>query len=183
MRIVTVSGAMLSIAFAALAFQSVGRAGQKADAPLATNELKAYLRGYLPPPFPADPTTLITVASVPTAAGTPELIVYVTGRGWCGSGGCLMVVLEPDKSSFRVIGRVTTVKLPIKVLASMSGGHPDLVVRVQGGGIDRAYDAVLPFGDQGYPGSPVLPPARKVDSAQGKVLIENTDKSVSLFDR
>ena len=66
---------------------------------------------------------------------TKEDIVYISGPGWCGSGGCTMLILEPSGSSFNVLGKVTIVQLPIRVLHSTSHGHPDIGVLVQGGEI------------------------------------------------
>ncbi len=79
-----------------------------------------------------------------------EVIVYVSGQGWCGSGGCTMLILEPFGASFKVIGRVTIVQLPIRLLHSMSHGHPDIGVVVQGGGILSGYEAVLSFNGKSY---------------------------------
>jgi hypothetical protein len=39
-------------------------------------------------------------------------LVYVSGQRWCGSGGCTLLILQPQGSSFRVIGKVTIVQLP-----------------------------------------------------------------------
>lgn len=157
----------------------------QATASYRPNEpLKAYLRSYLSlgGKVPPDTTTRITVASVKTDDGkTDEDIVYVSGQRWCGSGGCTMLILEPTKSSFKVLGRVTIVQLPIKLLPSMSDGHPDIGVRVQGGGVRSGYEAVLSFNGS-YPRNPSMPPARKVSAVQGKVLIATTENSVPLYD-
>lgn len=83
---------------------------------------------------------------------------------------------------FLVLGRVTIVQLPIKLLPSMSDGHPDIGVRVQGGGVQSGYEAVLSFNGKSYPRNPSMPPARKVSAAQGKVLIATTENSVPLYD-
>ena len=53
-----------------------------------------------------------------------EELVYITGQRWCGSGGCTMLILEPVGSSFKVLGKITVVQLPIRLLPSTSYGRP-----------------------------------------------------------
>lgn len=175
-----VSGMVLAAAGAAIFWPGQATASNRPSEPL-----KAYLRSYLSlgGKVPPDTTTRITVAGVkPDGGKTEEDIVYVSGQRWCGSGGCTMLILEPTESSFKVLGRVTIVQLPIKLLPSMSDGYPDIGVRVQGGGIQSGYEAVLSFNGKSYPRNPSMPPARKVSAAQGKVLIATTENSVPLYD-
>jgi hypothetical protein len=62
-------------------------------------------------------------------------VVYVSGQGWCGSGGCTLLILEPVSSSFKVLGRLAIVQLPVRLLSSAKVRYPKLGVRVEGGGI------------------------------------------------
>ena len=142
--------------------------------------LRSYLnRGQLTP----DKTTRITVVSVKTKEkATQEQIVYVSGQGWCGSGGCTLLILEPGDSSFKVLGRVTIVQPPVRLLPSMAHGYPDIGVRVQGGGIQPGYEAVLSFDGTTYPNNPSLPPARRMKSSQGKEIITGAENSFPLYD-
>ncbi len=94
--------------------------------------------------------------------GKLEAIVYLTGRNWCGSGGCTMLLLKPKGSSFAVITRVTIVRPPIRVLNSTSNGWHNLAVWVPGGGIDPGYEAELRFDGKTYPTNPSVPPARRL---------------------
>jgi len=144
--------------------------------------LKAYLRSYLSRGIAlSDTTTRIAAISVKTDDGKiAEDIVYVSGQQWCGSGGCLMLILKPVGSSFEVLGRVTIVQLPIRLLPSMHDGYPDIGVHVQGGGIQAGYEAVLSFDGKGYPTNPSMPPARQTTAVQGKVVIASTEGSVPL---
>ena len=143
-------------------------------------QLMVFLRAYLGDAD--DSTTRITAVGVKTQDGKSEEIVYVSGRGWCGSGGCTMLVLEPKDSTFSVLGRVTIVQLPIRVLPSMHHGHPDIVVLVQGGGIRAGYEAVLSFNGKRYPPNPSVRPAtRHRSGAKGNVIIASTDGSVPLY--
>ncbi len=160
--------------------------GQQATASNRPSEpLKTYLRSYLSlgGKVPPDKTTRITAVSVKTDDGkTEEDIVYISGQGWCGSGGCTMLILEPSESAFNVLGRVTIVQLPIRLLPSANDGHPDIGVLVQGGGIQSGYEAVLSFNGKSYPSNPSMPPARKATSVRGKVIIATTQDSVLLYD-
>jgi hypothetical protein len=146
--------------------------------------LKAYLRDYLSlgGKVPPDTTTRITTVKVKANNGKTEDVVYILGQRWCGSGGCTLLVLEPTESSFNVLGRVTIVQLPVRLLSSMQNGHPDIGVTVQGGGVLAGYEAVLSFNGKSYPRNPSLPPARKATAVQGKVIIANTQESVPLYE-
>ena len=144
--------------------------------------LKVYLRDYLSRgrKIPPNMTTRITSAEVKTDHGKAEDIVYVSGQGWCGSGGCTLLILEPVESTFKVLGRVPIVQLPVRLLRSSNNGYPDIGVTVRGGGV-QAYEAVLSFNGKSYPGNPSLPPARDAMSVQGKVIIASTEGSVLLY--
>jgi hypothetical protein len=62
--------------------------------------LKVLLQKYLAEPYPSfekEAATRFTSALVDLKDdGTKELIVYVSGRGWCGSGGRVMLILAPN---------------------------------------------------------------------------------------
>jgi hypothetical protein len=93
-----------------------------------------------------------------------------------------MLILEPTESAFNLLGRVTIVQLPIRLLPSANDGHPDIGVLVQGGGIQSGYEAVLSFHGKSYPSNPSVPPARKSTAVRGKVIIATTQDSVPLYD-
>ena len=93
-----------------------------------------------------------------------------------------MLILEPAGSSFKVLSKVTIVQLPIRLLPSVSHGHPDIGVIVSGGGIMPGYEAVLSFDGESYPRNPSLPPAREAAAIQGKVIIATTKNSVPLYE-
>jgi hypothetical protein len=145
-------------------------------------KLEGFLRGYLASgKAPPDATTRVTVAGVKIKQGKPEVeIIYVTGQRWCGTGGCTMLILQPTKSSFKVIGRVTIVQLPIRLLPSTTEGNPDIAVRVSGGGVQSEYEAVLSFNGTSYPSNPSVPPARKAAGLRGRIIIASTASSVPL---
>ena len=162
--------------------------GQQGDASSnnPSEALKAFLRSYLNPRGEdiIKETTQITVVSVETEAGAgEELVVYVSGPqgSWCGTGGCMMLILEPFQSSFNVLGKVLAVQLPIRLLPSMEFRHPDIGVQVEWAAPPMDYEAVLSFNGTNYPVSTVLPPARKVKGIEGKKIITTTENSVPLY--
>jgi len=109
--------------------------------------------------------------------GVKEAIVYLTGREWCGSGGCTTLILEPQKRSYRVVTRITITQLPIRVLDSETNGWHDLAVQVAAGG-RVGYEAGLQFDGTGYPSNPSVPPAKRLNTkAQGKVVIPSRSQS------
>ena len=95
--------------------------------------------------------------------GNPEAIVYLTGDGWCGSGGCSMLVLTQNaQHSWRIVGNISVTHRPISVLKSMSHGWHSIGVWESGGGILKPYEAELLFNGKKYPFNPSMPPARKL---------------------
>jgi hypothetical protein len=103
---------------------------------------------------------------------TRQAIVYLTNNGWCGSGGCTTLILEPQGSTYRVITKVMTTRPPIRVLNTKTNGWHDLAVRVQGGGVVHAYEAKLPFNGNSYPISPSMPAAQPLTTEiAGEVIV------------
>ena len=148
--------------------------------------LKKFLQEYLGepyPPFEQEGATRYSSVLVDLKDdGTKEVIVYVTGRMWCGSGGCPMLVLAPEGTSYRVVTRTTITRLPIRVLATKSNGWHDIGVVVAGGGIQLGYEAELSFDSKTYPSNPSMPPARRLNGRiRGKIVIPVTAKDKPLY--
>lgn len=138
------------------------------------NSLKRFLVDYLGDAYPGnDLTTRYSSAFVDlNDNGVTDVIVYITGRTWCGSGGCRMLVLAPKQDSYEVVAQTTITRLPIRVLPIKSHGWHDLGVWVQGGGIQPGYEADLPFDGKNYPSNPSTPPARRLNvGTAGRVVI------------
>lgn len=107
--------------------------------------------------------------------GKDEVIAYLLGRGWCGSGGCTLLVLEPEGSGYRLVTSVPIAQLPIRILATKTNGWRDLGVFVQGGGIQPGYEARLRFEKGSDPRNPSVHPAEPLEAkVDGQVLISNT---------
>ena len=122
--------------------------------------LRRFLQKYLSTyPSYVEQDSRYSAAAV-SLDGKPkhQILVYVSGQWWCGSGGCTALVLEPEGSSFRVITRFTLVWLPIRILSSTSNGWHDIVMIVHGGGIIPGYLAILRFNGHSYPSNPSMAP-------------------------
>lgn len=94
-----------------------------------------------------------------------QVLVYITGQGWCGTGGCTALLLEPVGSSFKVIDRFTLARLPIRILPTKTQGWYDLAMPVAGGGITDGYTALLKFNGQEYPSNPSIAPKMPASAA------------------
>lgn len=115
------------------------------------------------------------------AAAIPETdmtVVYLSGEGYCGSGGCTLLILKEQGNSFKLVNSVTISWPPIVALRTKSHGAPDLGVTVAGGGIMPSYVAALPFDGKKYAKNPTVGPAYKVTDKTGTVLIRSMDELV-----
>jgi hypothetical protein len=111
------------------------------------------------------------------------VVVYVTGDGWCGSGGCRLLVLEPKRKGWAVLGRTTITRPPVLRLRRTSHGYRDLGVFVTGGRIIPGYEAALPFDGKRYSENPTIPPAVAMrGEPEGVVLIAADTPTVALYD-
>jgi hypothetical protein len=180
MRVLTsIAGALMLMA-STTGFHS-GR--QSAPASHLSDPLKAFLQSYLRAGNGFfDKTTRITAVDVQSEDGKGTLdIVYVSGQVWCGTGGCTMLIVEPTPQSFKVLGRITIVQLPIRLLSSMNYGYPDIGITVAGGGIQQGYEAIISFNGKKYSGN-TSSHARRASSIQGKTIIADMGNSVPLYD-
>jgi len=148
--------------------------------------LKKFLRQYLGEPNPPfgqlGATRYSSVLVDLKEDGTKEVIVYLSGRMWCGREGCRMLILSPEGASYRVVTETTITRLPIRMLATKSNGRHDISVVVAGGGIQPGFEAVLSFDGKTYPSNPSTPPARRLDGkAEGKIVMPVTAEGTPLF--
>ncbi|MFZ0305806.1 MAG: hypothetical protein WAL75_24175 [Terracidiphilus sp.] len=146
--------------------------------------LKKFIQKELTDPhFGIDKTTRYQAAVIKSDGTTKEeIVVYLSGESWCGSGGCRLWILEPAGASFRIIGEETIVQLPIRVLQSKSHDHFDIGVWVQGGGIQPGYEALVRFDGKSYPDNPSVAPARRLpEGIAERVLISRADRGKLLF--
>jgi len=151
-----------------------------AQQPAFTREkvLKAYLQHYVGEPKLYDnaSTRYIDAFADLRDNGNEDAIVYLMDDGWCGAGGCTMLVLAPTASSYRLVTRTTITRTPIRVLSTKSHGWHDIAVWVQGGGIEPGYEAKLSFNGKKYASNPSVLPAKPIKGkVAGKVAISNDD--------
>lgn len=170
------SNALLFLMFAS----SFAMAQSKPD------QLTEFLRGYLGPPdqsLEQEGASRYSRSFVDLKDdGSKEIIVYLTGRMWCGSGGCQMLILALDGTSYRVVTNTTITRLPIRVLDTKSNGWHDISVFVAGGGIRPGYESELYFDGSTYPSNPSVPPARPVaDKVRGKIVVPVMRKDMPLY--
>jgi len=148
------------------------------------DSLKEFLRKYAIDPYSGeDKTTEYSFAFVSLSGSEKkEVIVYISGQTWCGSGGCIMLILKPTGSSYKIISKITIVRSPIRMLQSTTNGWHDIGVWVQGGGIRHGYEAVLAFNGKKYPGNPSVPPARRLSQkTEGEIVISGQEKTTPLY--
>lgn len=119
--------------------------------------------------FPAGPGARYEVARIDLNGDRlKDAIVYRSGWG-CGSSGCNLYILERQAAGWKVRGKVTIAKPPIRVLPTHHRGWHDVGVWVSGGGVREPYEARLRFDGQAYPINPTLqPPSR---SREGRTVI------------
>jgi hypothetical protein len=157
---------------------------QAGAAPGDEKALVAFLRAYCGLDEPDyDKTTRYTAAWVDlNGDGTPEVLVHMSGRFWCGTGGCPLLILERQKSGYRLVTKATIVHRPVRVLNSRSHGWRSIGVRVHGGGIIKGYEAELRFDGRRYPSNPSMPPARRLErKVEGEIVIDYSDPDPLLY--
>ena len=146
--------------------------------------LKTFLQEYVggPPSDDQKSTRYFTALVDLNNDGIQEAIVYLTGNGWCGSGGCTTLVLVHDRGPWSVVTRIMITRPPIMILNHSSNGWRDLGVWIQGGGIQPGYEAVLRFNGRTYPTSSANPHVmRMAIKAAGKVIISRSDEGELLY--
>jgi len=66
--------------------------------------------------------------------GRPELLAYLMGPYFCGSGGCTLQLFTPGKGGWRLLQSWTITRLPLVVAPSKSHGWQDIWRSESGGG-------------------------------------------------
>jgi hypothetical protein len=93
-----------------------------------------------------------------------DAIVLMSGSGWCGSGGCTMLIFRGVENGFDYVCSSTVTSAPIRVSKKTVRGWRSLIVFSKGKG-----DVVMRFTEAArYPGNPSVQPKAsrpEVDSA------------------
>lgn len=71
--------------------------------------------------------------------GKAEAIVYPLGPYFCGSGGCTLMIFQPVKSGYRLIGQLPVSRSPVIVTNQKTNGWQDLIRPTAGGGLPLNY--------------------------------------------
>jgi len=154
-----------------------GCSGRDASSQQGQNT-QAFLRNFVrKSPFGSDPTTRYTAAQVP---GTDLTVLYLSGQVWCGSGGCTLLILKSKDIGFSIVGKVTLVRLPIRLLRSTHHGLPDIGVIIKGGGVGYSYEVALQFDGIHYSCNPTTIKRRVENRGVGDVLIDSNSSTVAL---
>ena len=111
--------------------------------------------------------------------GTKEAIVYLSSNGWCGTGGCTILILAPEGTSFSVVSKIPAVRLPIRVLTTKANGWHDLGVVGRKSGTEPLYESVLSFKGKSYPY--VSDGLELHGKIEGKIVMPATAKSRPLY--
>jgi hypothetical protein len=97
--------------------------------------------------------------------------VVLLRNGYCGSGGCDLLILRGHGGGFTLVSESTISNQPIKVSRERRHGWHTLLVLVQGGGIQSGM-VVMPFNGRRYPFNPSVQPRAtpaQVDAATALV--------------
>ena len=71
--------------------------------------------------------------------GVEEVIVYLLGSFFCGTGGCNLLILSETEGGYRLVNDFPTSDLPLVAVRQRTNGWHDLVRRVSGGGVPTEY--------------------------------------------
>jgi hypothetical protein len=146
--------------------------------PQAPEVLKKFLQSHLRQIDPKiDETTKFSYAFVDLDGdGKAEAIVHMTGRSWCGTGGCNTYILTPNAGTYKFVGRIPATRPPIRVLDKISHGWHSVTTVVRDDAT-HIYEGELRFNGQKYPLGE-RPPAERLP---GKVVISEGQQEFSLF--
>jgi hypothetical protein len=179
--------AVLLVLFAAVCCWPHCAVAQQSHSPMLPEDksLRAFLRKYVSEPSASEVDNTVRYFSAPVDLGDDgkeEILVYIEGRDWCGSGGCMMLILAPREGSYQVITKTTITRTPIRVLSSKTHGWHDIGVFVAGGGTLSGYEARLEFNGKKYPSNPSIPPAKRiVGEVAGRVVIPSEADVTALY--
>src|SRR5450631_761966 len=141
-----------------------------------TKALRNYLRSY----DAETQTTEFAVALVDLRDdGAKEDVVYLSYNGWCGTGGCTMMILAPEGTFFSVVSKIPAVRLPIRVLITKTNGWHDIGVVGRRSGTEPLYESILSFNGKSYPY--VSDGTELHGKVEGKIVMPATAKSRPLY--
>jgi hypothetical protein len=154
-----------------------------ASAQSQSDRLTSFLRSYVGASGETTKTTEYRAAFADLRDdGKSEAIVYLTSGGWCGTGGCTLLILQPQGETFKLVTKIPAVRLPVWVLATKSNGWRDLCLLVRNTGTESVFYKTLPFDGTSYPNSTSAPAVHRSDKRiERAVAIPAGAKSVRLY--
>ncbi|MBZ0115046.1 MAG: hypothetical protein K8J08_21475 [Thermoanaerobaculia bacterium] len=100
--------------------------------------------------------------------GVDDLVVLMSSPGWCGSGGCTLMMFHGTQEGFELISDCSVVGDPVRISSSESHQWKDLIVYSRGKG-----DVRLRFDGKVYPhNASVEPTVTPEDLDAARILIE-----------
>ncbi|MCB0346556.1 MAG: META domain-containing protein [Bdellovibrionales bacterium] len=102
--------------------------------------------------------------------GTEEVLVYLLGSYFCGTGGCNMLLLEPAAEGYKVINKFAITQLPVIASPVESAGWKD-IIRVEAGGGAPATFVRHKFTGQHYIERERMP---KTDQLPGEIIFADS---------
>jgi hypothetical protein len=156
------------------AYRSQSRSTIAWQAPEAEEGLKVFLRKYVAKQYGLENTKVRYLDKFVdlNGDGRKEVVVLLIGPDVCGSGGCSLLVLAPEKTGYRVLADCVT-NPPVRILSTVSHGWHDIAVFVQGGGILDGYEAELRFDGKTYPEDPESVPRTVGKKPPGRTIISS----------
>lgn len=71
--------------------------------------------------------------------GRDEMLVYLLGPVFCGTGGCNLQIFTPSSEGYVLVSDLSTSRTPLVVAATRSAGWFDLFKLESGGGAPQSY--------------------------------------------
>lgn len=100
-----------------------------------------------------------------------EVLVYLWGPDFSGTGGDTLLVFSEDNGEYSFISKTTIVNMPIIISNSKTNGFNDIIVYVTGGGVKNGFHTVLKNQDGRYPLNPSVQPKVDLDKIHVKKMI------------
>jgi len=107
--------------------------------------------------------------------GIDDAVVLITGNGYCGSGGCALVIFKGIAGSYKLISYSTISNEPILLLNEKRKGWHTLSVRVAGGGIEPGQ-VLMRFNGTKYPLNPTMQAKAKQKYLNGATTLVFVEK-------
>lgn len=77
-----------------------------------------------------------------------EILVFLWGDNYSGTGGGTLMIFN---NKYDLISRSTVVNLPIIISKNKTNGYKDIMVKVEGGGVNKGFYSLLKYENKKYP--------------------------------